>query len=224
MLHLKDLSINYNQALVLDGINYEFPNSGLFVILGNNGSGKTSLLKAICGLKAVQDKPKSVIVIAEQRINKMTLQEKASYVSYIDTPFPLPSFINLEEYVMLGYLADKEKAKNACLAMGMDEHFLKQVKNMSRGQQQKAMLSKLFYGDQPIWLLDEPTNYLDYPSVKNFWEQIALKAKEKLIIATVHNPEEALKLHATILIVKDKQLISFKGKPNLEELVSYLGV
>lgn len=219
MLALQNLSLSYNHNVILEQLNYEFEKNGLYIILGNNGSGKTTLLKSLCGIL----RPMSGLINVEKReLGAMSLPERATFVNYVDTPFPLPNFIDLEEYITLGYQVNHALAWDAINAIGIGNLHKHQVKSMSRGQQQKAMLAKLFYGDQPIWLLDEPTNYLDYPSVKNFWEQIELKAKEKLIIATVHNPEEALKLGATILLVKNRQLITFNTKPTMQQLIDYL--
>jgi ABC-type multidrug transport system ATPase subunit len=97
----------------------------------------------------------------------------------------------------------------------------REVASFSRGQQQKAMLAKLFYGDQPVWLMDEPSNYLDYPSLLHFWAEIQEKAKQKLIIATLHNPEEAIKLDAQILIIEQKRLNKLEN-PSLNGIIQEL--
>lgn len=219
MLNLNNISIQFGNTAVIKGCTYTFEPNGLYFILGNNGAGKTSVLRSICGL---QEPAIGNILLNGKDIYQMSLMDRSSFVQYIDNPFPVPSYINLKEYLELGYAKDSGKLQNAFESMRLEPLKDKLVDEMSRGQQQKAMLAKLVYGNQPVWLLDEPSNFLDYPSLQHFWEQIQDFSKKKLIIATVHNPEEVLKLNATILMIKKGNLISFEQKPSLEELIKHL--
>lgn len=218
MMQLKNIHVSLSKQTILEAVKYNFNSHGLYVILGNNGSGKTTLLKTMCGIY----KPTLGSVQGQNKdMHQRNHFERSTLISYTDNPFPLPSFINLTDYIQLG-IDRKEDAEMALKALKIDHLRHKPVLAMSRGQQQKAMLAKLFYQDNPVWLMDEPTNYLDYPSILNFWEQIQKKAKEKLIICTIHNPEEAIKLDAQILILKNKSLHPLNNRVSLAEIIGHL--
>jgi len=218
MIEVKDILIKLDGEGILETANFKFEQTGLYLVLGNNGAGKTTLLKSICGLQSLVS---GSILMNGKEVHSLSLPERSSWVQYVDDPFPIPAFIQLVDYLALGYTYNKERLEAAVKSFKLDQLADKDVSNFSRGQQQKAMLAKLFYGDQPIWLLDEPSNYLDYPSLLHFWKAIQLKAKDKLIIATLHNPEEALKLDAEIVMIKDKGLVKMDN-PSLERIIEAL--
>ncbi len=218
-MKLQDIGIHYGNQTVLAQVNYQFDATGLYVILGNNGSGKTSLLKTMCGLMPAFN---GAILIENQSVANMSLMEKSTHFAYADHPFPLPDYIQLNEYLELG-IANQNLDYATVLSMfGIETIAEKHVVKLSRGQQQKAMLAKIFYQNKPIWLLDEPSNYLDYPSIQQFWKLIKEKAKSHLIICTVHNPQEAIDAQAQCLVIKDKALIALPKSSSFEEIISYL--
>jgi len=218
MIKLKEIGVSLSKQVILEAINFSFADRGLYIIIGNNGSGKTTLLKTMCGIY----KPTLGLVQYQNKdIHQLNHFERSTMISYTDNPFPLPAFINLTDYIQLG-LDNQDDVEGVLDAIKIGHLRNKPVLEMSRGQQQKAMLAKLFYQDNPIWLMDEPTNYLDYPSILNFWEQIQKKAKEKLIICTIHNPEEAIKQDAQILILKNKSLHPLNNKVGLSEIIGHL--
>ncbi|MDB4347369.1 ABC transporter ATP-binding protein [Bacteroidia bacterium] len=218
MIALKNLQVNLGGKAILEDLNFRFEKTGLYVILGNNGAGKTTLLKTICGLQ----NPNHGIVEAEGKsVHQLSLSERSSIIQYVDDPSPIPAFIKLTEYLTLGYQEDGVQIETVMQQLQLVDLKDREVASFSRGQQQKSMLAKLFYGDQPVWLMDEPSNYLDYPSLLHFWAEIQEKAKQKLIIATLHNPEEAIKLDAQILIIKQKRLNKSEN-PSLNGIIQEL--
>jgi len=218
MMVLQDVSVSLGKQAVIEKTSYNFNAKGLYVILGNNGSGKTTLLKTMCGIY----KPNEGMVQYEnQNLHQLTNFDRSTLISFSDNPFPLPAFINLVDYIKLG-IGSQQEISGVLNDLEIGNLQAKPVIALSRGQQQKAMLAKLFYQDNPVWLMDEPTNYLDYPSILNFWEKVQKKAKEKLIICTIHNPEEAIKLNAQILMLKHKALLPLGNNVSLSEIVGHL--
>lgn len=218
MIELKNLQVNLGGKTILQDVNYRFNKTGLYIILGNNGAGKTTLLKTMCGL---QQPTQGSVEVEGKAIHQLNLVTRSGIVQYADDPSPIPAFIDLTNYLSLGYAVDNEQMESVFTQLNLTGLRNDQVASFSRGQQQKAMLAKLFYGDQPIWLMDEPSNYLDYPSLLHYWERIQEKAKQHLIIATLHNPEEALKLDAQILMIENNRLVEVLN-PTLAGIIERL--
>lgn len=168
-IELKDLSLAYGQTVILKDISLEIP-AGIFVgIIGPNGGGKTTLLKAIMGFL----NPTSGLVLINGK-NPSQNREKMAYVPQtlrFDRFFPL----SVEELVLSGLLSqlpwwgiyrkrDREKALAEIERLRLIEYRYKPVGSLSTGQLQRALMARALVSEPELLLLDEPTASVDTDS------------------------------------------------------------
>ena len=93
---------------------------------------------------------------------------------------------------------------------------------MSRGQQQKSMLSKLLYSKAKMLLLDEPSNYLDYRSQIRLWNTLQKESESRLILATVHDPRLLNELNAKVLVMSERRFLPWEEEMKQSDLLKLL--
>jgi ABC-type cobalamin/Fe3+-siderophores transport system ATPase subunit len=204
---------------ILKDSNVAFPDKGLYLILGKNGIGKTTFLKSLCGW---HHQFEGKITWDGKDLNKISLMEKRDLVQYASEPFPLPAFLNLIDYITLGYNRNEQRLQKVMNEFNIEGLSNKMVLEMSKGQQQKSMLAKLIYSNAKILLLDEPSNYLDFKSQKNLWEILTKESADRLILATIHDPRLVLELEANVLVMSEKRLIPWGPEKRQSELIQLL--
>lgn len=172
-LQLKNISFGYQSSedLVLRRLNLEFPPASISLLVGATGSGKSSLLKCICGLAPHFTGGNLVgqIQIAEQTFTKPKPHEVAHLVGYVGQ-YPEASFVaetvidelafSLEQ---LGFQPNDMEARIAKVAqqLAIEDLLNRQVSSLSGGQQQRVAIAAALSAGQQIILLDEPTSALD---------------------------------------------------------------
>lgn len=190
---------------ILDNINIELEEGKIYGFVGYNGSGKSMLFKAICGLI----KPTNGYV----KIEDMILGKDISFPKNIGVLIEEPGFIpNYTGFNNLKILADIQgkindnQIKEALNIVGLDPNNKKSVKKYSLGMKQKLGIAQAIMEDPEILILDEPMNALDLDSVKKIRNLLLeLKEKGKTILIASHNKED-------IELLSDKIYILDKGK------------
>ena len=165
IVSLKDITVNYDTTTALEGVSlYIYPNDFLGVI-GPNGGGKTTLVKAILG--AVQ-------YSGEVAYSPALFERGHRLIGYLpqlseyDKSFP----ISVIEVVMSGLQAekkffarytkaDREKAMQLLEMAGIAEIADRQISEVSGGQMQRALLCRAVILEPKLLILDEPTNFVD---------------------------------------------------------------
>ncbi|NLL72918.1 MAG: ATP-binding cassette domain-containing protein [Clostridiales bacterium] len=194
---------------VLQDINLQLKKGVIYGIKGKNGSGKTMLLRSICGLI----KPTEGTV----KIDGKLLGKDLTFPHSVGVLIENPGFIvNLSGYDNLKMLADikgeigKTEIEEVMEQVGLNRNdFRKKYKTYSLGMKQKLGIAAAVMEHPDLILLDEPTNALDEESVNRV---IALLKKEKergaLIIIASHDLEELNYLSDTILVMEEGRIKS----------------
>ena len=190
LIQVNNISKSYNKLTVLKNISINFESGKIYGLIGRNGSGKTLLMKCICGLISVTS---GSILINGSDISKRSLNE-INIGAIIEQPGFLP---NLSGYQNLKILAkikniigDKEIRK-AMNLVGLDSDSRKKAGKYSLGMKQRLGIAQAIMENQQILLLDEPMNGLDNSTVETIREIIAKLQKEgKTIIIATHYKED----------------------------------
>ena len=157
-IKIENLSKKIKGTAVLDNINMEFFKGNVYGIRGINGSGKTMLFRAICGLKNPGFLPSYT-----GRYNLKLLADIKNIINY-------------------------EKIDETLNLVGLDCNDKRKYKQYSLGMKQKLGIAQALMEDPDLILLDEPTNALDEKSVENILSIIEKeKAKGKLILIASHD-------------------------------------
>ena len=222
MLSIKNLKLfkPKNKGTLLQIDELELPSTGMILLLGKNGSGKTTFLKSICGLHSYFS---GKIYWKGKELKSQSFMERKGQVRYAAEPWPLPEFLTLKEYIQLGEFNNPDLIKKVIERLGISDLAEQNIARMSKGQQQKAMLAKVMFSSPELLLLDEPTNFLDYNSEKILWKVLEKEAKSRLILCTIHSPQTALNLKCDLLLIHNSQLsLLSKEKASLESLSKHL--
>lgn len=200
---IENLSKTIKNNKILDNVNLTFESGHVYGLVGRNGSGKTMLLRAICGL-IFPDSGK-VIIDGKQLHKDISFPESCGII--IENTDLLPNFSAFDNLKMLSEIkntANDNMIKSAIKSVGFDPDSKKKVKTFSLGMKQRLSIAQALFEDPDILLLDEPTNALDEDGVNDV-RRILLeqKKKNKLIIIASHNKEDISLLSDTVISVSN---------------------
>ena len=197
--------VNYTKEIkgriVLDSVSLTFRPGRIYGLKGVNGSGKTMLLRAVCGLIYPTH---GYVEIDGERLGK-DISFPRSISALVESPAFLDNFTgykNLEMIASLKEVATKEDIENALREVGLDPHDTRTYRKYSLGMKQKLGLACCFMENPDIILLDEPFNALDEESVEKV-KKIIFKHKERgaLIVLACHDGESLSSLSDEIIPV-----------------------
>lgn len=185
---------NYTKEIrkktVLSNVNAVFESGKIYGLHGRNGSGKTMLLRAICGLIL----PTEGRVLIDGKVVGKEMEFPDSVGLIIENMTMLPDFSaydNLNMLAKIKKIATQEDIRKALETVGLDPNDKKKVRAFSLGMKQKLNLAQAIMEKPNLYLLDEPTNALDEETVNNI-RKLLLQLKEEgaLIIIASHNKED----------------------------------
>ena len=200
---IENLSKTIKNNKILDNVNLTFESGHVYGLVGRNGSGKTMLLRAICGL-IFPDSGK-VIIDGKQLHKDISLPESCGIIiENTDLLLNFSAFDNLKMLSEIKNTANDNMIKSAIKSVGLDPDSKKKVKTFSLGMKQRLSIAQALFEDPDILLLDEPTNALDEDGVNDV-RRILLeqKKKNKLIIIASHNKEDISLLSDTVISVSN---------------------
>lgn len=189
-IQVKGISKKIGDQQILEDVDITCLCKSITGIIGRNGSGKTVLLKCICGLL----KPdKGNIYILEKSGN-----EEALRLGSIGALIEIPSFLsnysglkNLELLYGIHNRVNRKYLKEIMLSVGLDPEKRKAVKKYSIGMKQRLGIAQAIMEKQEIVILDEPMNGLDIEGVQQIKQLlIQLKNEGRTILLASHNHED----------------------------------
>ena len=190
MISIENLNKQFKNQLVLNNINMKFSNGHIYGIIGRNGSGKTVLLKCICGFL----KPTTGVISVNHKIVGKDIDFPENLGFIIETPGFL---LNYSGYKNLKYLAsirkkiDGNEIKESMSLVGLDSADKKHVGKYSLGMRQRLGIAQAIMEKPDILVLDEPMNALDKNGVEEMRRLfLKMKSEGKLILLTSHNRED----------------------------------
>ena len=212
-IKISNLSKKYlaNKIKCLDNINVSI-NEGVYGLLGENGAGKTSLLKTIATILPIQ---KGNIQVDGKNYND-SIQEIRNIIGYLPQKFEF--FNNLTVYETLDYILSlkkiKDNAKNRrkeiyeiIEKINLQEKINSKINNLSGGMKQRLAIAQALIGDSKLIILDEPTVGLDPGERLRFRNLINEYEKNRIIIISTHIISDISILCENIGIMKKGKLI-----------------
>lgn len=189
-IEVKNLTKKFKASTVLDNVNIAFEKGKVHGLIGRNGSGKTMLMKCICGIVPPTS---GEIIVNEKRIGKDTDIPKNVGV-IIETPGFIPNYSaynNLKFLAALNHKIGKEEIRNAIKSVGLNPDDKKHVGKFSLGMRQRLGLAQAIMENPDLLILDEPMNGLDKDGVCDMREYLlALKEQGKTILIASHSAED----------------------------------
>ncbi len=188
MVSVKKVSKVYGAERVLDQVSVSFARGQIHGLIGRNGSGKTMLLKCICGLTPVTE---GVIRVGGKRIGR-DVEIPESVGAIIETPGFLPNYSGYNNLKFLAGIKGRIGAREVREAMefvGLDPDQDKWVSKYSLGMRQRLGIAQAIMENPRLLILDEPMNGLDNAGVRDVRRLLkSLRRQGKTILITSHNP------------------------------------
>lgn len=214
MLKLENISKKYDHIL-FDKLNINFPNKGFFLVMGESGCGKTTLLNIILGIEF----PDEGNVFYNNRVltKKDFLSFRKNEISYIFQDYGLIEYYSIEQNLSLPLINIKHNIKKQDLIdvlnrVGINKKLNTICKNLSGGEKQRVAIARSILIDKNIILCDEPSGSLDPENGEKVLSILKEISKEKLVICVTHN-EEYIEKYADYTYLLDKQkFFSFAPK------------
>ena len=221
IISISDLYVGYRKGRenisLLEGINVHIQKGELIAILGRNGTGKSTLLRTICGL---QEPISGKIIIQGIPIRDLSLIERAKKVSFVSTEPIHVSHMRIVDLVALGRapytgwmgkltVQDQKIISEAISATGLSEKQDAYIDELSDGERQRAMIARALSQDTDIIYLDEPTAFLDVINRYDIFRLLhtLTRQKEKTIIFSTHDLQIALSESDRILLLENKCIV-----------------
>ena len=198
IITIKNVSMAFSGDYVVKNISRDFEEGLIHGIVGNNGSGKTVLMKCICGFLF----PTEGEVIVNNQIIGKDVDFPQNLGVIIETPGFLPNLTGVKNLEILASLKNKIALKEiveSIRKVGLDPMLKKPVSKYSLGMRQRLGIAQAIMENPTLLVLDEPFNGLDKNAVKVMRSLIKdLKNEGKTIILASHNQEDIDELCDTV--------------------------
>ena len=190
MIKVENVSLKIKKDTILRDINVEFERGKIHGIIGRNGSGKTMLMKCICGFIRPTE---GEITVAGKRIGAdCDFPESVGVI--IETPEFIPYYTGFKNLKLLADIRHKisdEDIRRSIELVELDPKLKKSVKKYSLGMRQRLGLAQAIMENPDLLILDEPMNGLDKDGVGEMRKYLLdLKSQGKTILIASHSAED----------------------------------
>ena len=198
IIDVKNVSLTIGKTQILKSINVSFEQGMIHGLIGRNGSGKTMLMKCICGFI----KPTSgEITVLGKRVGKDVDFPKNMGI-IIETPGFIPyysGYKNLKLLAGLNNCIGKKEIMQGMEQVGLDPKLKRHVRKYSLGMRQRLGLAQAIMENPDLLILDEPFNGLDKDGVNDMREYLlSYKEQGKTILICSHSAEDISVLCETV--------------------------
>ena len=187
-VRVDNVTVAYGEVLALDAVSAEIT-PGLTVLIGVNGSGKSSLIKTIVGaVKPLSGR----IWVGDERASKARANGKVAYVPQaesVDWDFP----VTVQDVVSMGGYAthggvSRSEVGHALERVGMGDLSHRQIGELSGGQRRRVFLARAIVQDAPVLVLDEPATGVDPSAQKSFHRVLkSLVGEGRTVLMSTHD-------------------------------------
>ena len=216
MIRFQSLSLGYGSRILIDSLSATVKRGELTALVGRNGTGKSTLLRAITGLG---ERIGGDILLGDKSIDSLSTAELATMVAFVTTDKVRIANLRCRDVVALGRAPytnwigrmqeqDEEIVMRSMELVGMSDYADKTMDRMSDGECQRIMIARALAQQTPIILLDEPTAFLDMPNRYELCTLLQRLAHEeqKCIFFSTHELDIALALCDSIALISPPQL------------------
>ena len=215
-IRLDHIALSYGSRTLLEDVSASFGQGELAALIGRNGTGKSTLLRALAGLGSVSA---GKIELCGRPLSALTPHERATTVGFVTTDRVRIANLACEDVVALGRApytnwigrmqeADRAVVERSLELVGMSGFARKTMDRMSDGECQRVMIARVLAQDTPVILLDEPTAFLDLPNRYTLATLLRRLAREerKCILFSTHDLDIALSLCDSVALIDTPSL------------------
>ncbi len=227
MLEIKNLEFSYrNGRPILRNVSFQLDKGEILCLLGPNGTGKTTLLNCLLGLR--RQKGGSIILDGTD-LSHLRIKERSKLMAYVPQSTGLAFSYEVWEVVMMGRVAhlrpgtshretDREIVADALKKLQISHLSNRRFPELSGGEKQMVLVARAMVQQAAYLIMDEPTANLDYGNQIRVLQAIRYLSEEGYgILMTSHNPDHAFLACSRTLLMRDGYVVC-SGPP--EETVT----
>ena len=208
-LKVSHLQAGYRDTRILKDITFSVAQQEMIAVLGRNGCGKTTLLKAIAGGILHQGH----VVYDNQDLDCLSIKQRARLISFLTQRFQVIEGISVKELIQFGQysqlrIVPREELdasiRTVSKKLSIDHLLKRDYVTLSEGQKQMVQLAKILVQDTPVILMDEPDSALDFDNrhfLYQFLKQL-VKEEKKAALVVLHDPIYALNYFDKIILLE----------------------
>lgn len=236
-LYTEHLDIGYSDRLIVEDLNISIPEGKITALVGSNGSGKSTILKALARMMKAQ---KGVVYLDGKSIHKMATKEVAKQLAILPQNPVAPSGLTVTELISYGRFPhqsgmgslgkeDRDIIEWAIDVTAMLEFHDRAIDELSGGQRQRAWIAMALAQGTDLLFLDEPTTYLDMAHQLEVLKLLKKLNEEqgRTIVMVVHDLNHATRFAQHMIAIKQGKVVS-EGTPEevmtLEVLREVFGI
>lgn len=232
MLDVKSITAGYGTKTILRDVSFHIPEGTVMALIGPNGSGKTTFIRAASGV--VPLKSGSVLVNGRD-LHQLSSQDRARMIAVLPQARTIPPAFTAEEVVALGrtpYLNwlgklsdhDQEVINQALEQTDLLSSRDRNVSELSGGEQQRLFLARALAQEAPLLLMDEPTTHLDLQYQVNLMQRVyqlahplslaqGIGVKPRTVLIAIHDLNLVSRYADLVGLLVDGRLVEF-GTPH----------
>ncbi|MEK9159369.1 MAG: ABC transporter ATP-binding protein [Patescibacteria group bacterium] len=214
ILEAENATVVLGKHKVLDDVSFTIQPGEYVGIVGPNGGGKTTLLRAMLGLLSLN---KGEIYVKGKKVSSPSARKCIGYVPQHFTTSTFAFAMSVEEVVATGLVSrhnfgplrkeDRTAIDEALELVAASSLKKRMFSDLSGGQRQRVVIARAMVGKPAILFLDEPLSAVDLPSQKNFYETLSqLNKKKKLTIIMVTHDIEMVTAEASRVLCLNRRL------------------
>jgi iron complex transport system ATP-binding protein len=217
MIQLNNITLAFGERMLINGATTHFECGSMVALLGRNGTGKSTLLRAIAKLGEVSC---GEIMVDGRNIVDVDIRSFARLVAFVNTERVDVEALSAYDLVAIGRspytdwmgrlkAEDRAIIERSMHVAGIEHLADRMVETLSDGECQRVMIARALAQDTPVILLDEPTAFLDLPNRYELCTLLSRLAHDegKLVIFSTHELDIALSLADSITLVDTPSLV-----------------
>ena len=198
MIQVQNVDLIIEKTHILQGVSVSFEKGKIHGLIGRNGSGKTMLMKCICGFV----KPTTGTITVNGKVIGKDCDFPENTGIIIETPGFIPYYSGYKNLKLLADLhgeITKEDIRKTMEQVGLDPNLKRHIRKYSLGMRQRLGLAQAIMENPDLLILDEPMNGLDKDGVADMRRYLLeLKEQGKTILIASHNSEDISALCDTV--------------------------
>lgn len=218
ILQVNRVSVYYGEKAAVRGAALTLHSGEFTALIGLNGCGKTTLLRAICGLTPFA--PGGTCSVEGRDCSAMSVKQLSREISYLPQRHSIVYDTPVIDVVMMGFnphlglfespgKIHRDSAQATLDKLGFGGFAGKNFLSLSEGEKQMILLCRALVQNTPVMLLDEPDSALDFVNRHRMLKEIRTQTKNGAAssLITLHDPNYALKYCDRILLMQDGRLV-----------------
>jgi ABC-2 type transport system ATP-binding protein len=216
IIEIENVSKRIQGVTVLNSVNLHMESGNIYGLLGRNGSGKTMLMRAICGL--IRPSEGKIMIDGAEQWKDFSYPDDLGML--IETPTFLPDFTGYENLELLSSIrkrVNRGDIRETLKRVGLNPDDQRNTRKYSLGMRQRLGIACAIMENPRLLVLDEPFNGLDVDGF-SLMQKIILEEKRKgtLILLACHNREELENLSDVIYKVEQGRFSLYRRKCETE--------